>query len=106
MASPNPLDSAQEAQQLLVAYAKQETIEPLKELKRYLALGLAGALSIAIGVVFLALGMLRGLQRLDAFDADAGFLTAVPYAVTVIAMVAVMGLIYLLYGRAKKRVLR
>jgi hypothetical protein len=104
VASANPLESAQEAQQMLVAYAKQETIDPLKDLGRYLAWGLGGALAIFLGVLFLALGLLRGLQELEAFDG--GFTTVVPYVITVIALLAVMGLIYLLYGRAKKRVLR
>jgi uncharacterized membrane protein YidH (DUF202 family) len=104
VASSNPLDSAQEAQQMLVAYAKQETLEPLKDLKRYLALGLGGAVSIFLGVMFLGLGLLRGLQELDAFDG--GFMTVIPYLITVVALAVVMVLIFLLYGRAKKRVLR
>lgn len=104
MASPNPLDSAQEAQQLLVAYAKQETIDPLKSLGRYLAWGVGGAVAIFLGVMFLGLGLLRGLQQLEAFDG--GFMTVLPYLITVAALLVVMGLIYLLYGRAKKRVLR
>jgi hypothetical protein len=104
VANANPLESAQEAQQLLVAYAKQETIDPIKDLGRYLAWGLGGAVSISLGVLFLALGLLRGLQRLEAFDG--GFMTVLPYVITVGALLVVMGLVFLLYGRAKKRVLR
>ena len=104
MAGANPLESAQEAQQLLVAYAKQETIDPLRDLGRYLAWGLAGSLSIFLGVLFLALGLLRGLQVLDTFDS--GIWTVFPYLITMAALLAVIGLIVLLHGRAKKRVLR
>ena len=104
MARANPLESAQEAQQMLVAYAKQETIDPLKDLGRYLAWGLVGSVSIFLGVLFLALGLLRGLQRLDAFDD--GIWTVFPYLITVAALAVVMGLIVGLYSRAKKRVLR
>lgn len=104
MASANPVESAQEAQHLLVAYAKQETIDPLKHLGRYLAWGLAGSLSIFLGVLFLALGLLRGLQQLEVFDS--GFETVLPYLITLGALVVVMGLIFLLYRRAKKRVQR
>jgi hypothetical protein len=98
----NPLEGAQEAQRLLVAYAKQETIDPLRNLGRYLAWGIGGALSTFLGVLLLALGLLRGLQRLAAFDS--GYATVVPYLITVAALVAVIGLIYLLYVRARKRV--
>lgn len=104
MSNANPLEGAQEAQHLLVAYAKQETIEPLKHLGRYLAWGLAGALCIFLGVLFLALGLLRGLQRLEVFDS--GYATVLPYLITVGALVVVMGLIFLLFQRAKKRVQR
>ena len=106
MASANPLESAQEAQQMLVAYAKQETIDPLKDLGRYLAWGIGGAVAIFVGVLFLSLGLLRGLQRLEPFDAEDGLLTTLPYVITVAALLLVMGLIYLLFSRAKKRVLR
>jgi uncharacterized BrkB/YihY/UPF0761 family membrane protein len=104
VASANPLESAQEAQQMLVAYAKQETIDPLKDLGWYLGWGLGGAVSIFLGVMFLALGLLRGLQQLETFDD--GFWTVIPYTITVIALVVVLALIALLYSRAKKRVLR
>lgn len=104
MADANPVESAQDAQHLLVAYAKQETIEPLKHLGRYLAWGLAGAVLLFLGVFFLALGLLRGLQRLEAFDS--GYETVLPYAITVAALVLVLGLIYVLFLRAKKRVER
>jgi hypothetical protein len=104
VASGNPVESAQEAQGLLVAYAKQETIEPLRHLGRYLAWGLGGALSMFLGVLFLALGLLRGLQRLEAFDS--GYGTVLPYLITVGALAVVLGLIYFLFARAKKRVQR
>lgn len=104
MPSSNPLEGAQEARELLVAYAKQETVDPLKHLGRYLAWGLAGAALIFLGVLFLAMGLLRGLQRLDTFDD--GFMTVLPYLITVGALLVTLGLIVLLYQRAKKRVQR
>jgi hypothetical protein len=48
--------------QLVIAYAKQETLDPvLRQLKR-LGWGVAGGLLMALGTAFLALGFVRALQ--------------------------------------------
>ncbi len=60
-------------------YAKQETVEPLKGVGRYVAFGFAGAFLGAFGVAMLLLALLRALQtHVDAFY-GAGSLTWVPY---------------------------
>jgi Putative Actinobacterial Holin-X, holin superfamily III len=46
-------------------YARQETIEPLKGVGRYLGFGVAGALLGGLGVVLLMLSALRALQNPD-----------------------------------------
>jgi hypothetical protein len=46
----------------IVTYAKQQTLDPLRQLGRYIGFGVAGALIIGLGLVFLALGGLRALQ--------------------------------------------
>lgn len=48
--------------ELTKGYARQETIDPLKGLGRYVAYGLTGALLVSIGVVLLLLALLRVLQ--------------------------------------------
>lgn len=53
---------ASELFELTKAYARQETVDPLKGVGRYLAFGIAGALSLGIGVVLLMLAALRALQ--------------------------------------------
>lgn len=71
---------AQELFQLVVGYAKQETLDPVKNLGRFIGFGMAGALLGSLGAVLLLLGGLRLLQTEtgDAFD---GNLTFVPYLV-------------------------
>ncbi|HEX6310114.1 MAG TPA: phage holin family protein [Acidimicrobiia bacterium] len=51
-----------ELRDLLVEYFKQETVVPLKQLGRYVAFGLLGALLLGFGAVFLGLAGLRALQ--------------------------------------------
>ena len=67
VANQTPIEGAQEMQQMLVNYAKQETLEPLKQLGRYLGLGLAGSLFMFLGVFFVGLATLRLLQSIEFF---------------------------------------
>lgn len=71
---------AQELFQLVVGYAKQETLGPVKNLGRYVGFGLAGALLGSLGTVLLLLGGLRLLQTEtgSAFD---GRRTWIPYLI-------------------------
>ena len=46
----------------MVAYVKQETVEPVRRQLRTLGKGLAGAALLAVGTVLLAIGFLRALQ--------------------------------------------
>ena len=47
---------------LVLAYAKQETVEPVRRQVRTLGKGLAGAALLAVGTVLLSIGFLRALQ--------------------------------------------
>ena len=60
--SSDPKETFTEALDLVKAYARQETIEPLKNLKRFVGFGVAGGLLIALGLFFLALSGLRYMQ--------------------------------------------
>ncbi|HEX2039928.1 MAG TPA: hypothetical protein VHF47_09395 [Acidimicrobiales bacterium] len=73
---------AGELWELVVGYAKQETVDPLKRLGRFLAFGLLSSFTLGIGLVLLALAGLRVLQTEtgDAFDGD---LTWAPYLIVV-----------------------
>jgi hypothetical protein len=59
---------ATEFKDLVVAYARQETVEPLRNLGHDLAFGISGAVCIATGILFAMLALLRGLQELSVFN--------------------------------------
>jgi hypothetical protein len=54
--------SGSDALQLVIDYVKQETLNPLKGLGRFMAFGVAGSVALAIGLVVLSVGFLRFLQ--------------------------------------------
>ncbi|MFW2382989.1 MAG: hypothetical protein ACN4GZ_14645 [Acidimicrobiales bacterium] len=105
MAKQNPVDEAKELQTMLVDYAKQETVEPLKTLGRYLSAGLGGAVLIFMGVMFVGLGVLRVLQSQtgDAFE-GLGFLSLVPYLGSMLVMSLLVLVILLAMSKATKAV--
>jgi hypothetical protein len=76
---------------LTVDYVKQETIEPLKGLGRFLAWGLAGSFAIAVGVLLLLVGVLRLLQG-ETGRALTGDWSWVPYFAVSALGLAVVGL--------------
>jgi len=81
---------AGELYDLVRAYAKQETIEPIKGLGRYAAFGVAGSFMVGLGVVLLGVGLLRALQTEtgDTFD---GSWSWAPYLLTLLACAVVAG---------------
>ena len=74
---------ATELWEMVVAYFKQETIEPLKELGRFLSMGVLGSLVLCVGLPLMVLGLLRLLQT-ETGDHLTGSLTWVPYAATLV----------------------
>jgi hypothetical protein len=77
--------------ELTKGYAKQETVEPLKGVGRYLAYGVAGSLLLGIGVVLLMLSGLRALQT-ETGTALTGNWSWVPYLIVLIGGAALIGL--------------
>jgi hypothetical protein len=98
---PNPFEGAQEIQQLLVDYAKQETITPLRSLGRYLGYGLAGSVLVFVGAFFAGLGILRLMQSLSPFEGSS-WASALPYVIAI----AVLGLLVILIATAMQRARR
>lgn len=81
---------AQDLLQLVIGYAKQETLDPIKGLGRFLVWGLAGALVGSLGLVLLLLGGLRLLQSETGTVFD-GRLTWVPYLLVIVVGSAIAG---------------
>jgi hypothetical protein len=79
-------------------YARQETVDPLKGVGRYLAFGGAGAVLIGFGVVLLMLAGLRALQT-ETGTALTGSWSWLPY---VIVLVVAAGLAALAATRITK----
>lgn len=75
--------------ELLISYAKQETLEPLKGLGRFIGWGIAGSLMTSIGVVLLTLAGLRAMQT-QTGDHLTGNLSWVPYAVALVLLGALV----------------
>jgi hypothetical protein len=88
-----------ELKQLTVDYAKQETIDPIKGLGRFVGLGVAGSVLLGIGVCLLGLAALRALQT-ETGDTFGENLSFVPY---LIAFVVLIGLAVVTATRIKER---
>ena len=105
--SRKPADQVTELRDLVVGYAKQETIDPLKSLKRFLILGVSGALCLGVGSVYLILGLLRGLQDLEWFNSstqtDGWHGAWLVYVITILGAAGLLGVIGLVAFRTKRR---
>jgi hypothetical protein len=69
---------ANELISLIITYAKQETVDPIRSLGRYVVFGFAGALLLAVGGGLLALAAIRAVQA-ETGRHLRGDLTWVPY---------------------------
>ena len=77
--------------QLVIDYAKQETLGPIKGLGRFVAFGMAGSVAITLGTVLLLLAVLRALQT-ETGSSFTGKLSWLPYVITGGVAAVVMGL--------------
>ena len=71
--------------EMTVSYAKQETVEPLKGLGRFVAFGVGAALLGGIGIILLTLSALRALQT-QTDGHLGGNLNWVPYLVALVLL--------------------
>lgn len=96
---------ARELWELVVAYFKQETLVPLKQLGRYVGFGVLGALLIGVGVVFFTVAILRALQG-ETGDTFTGDLTWIPYFITAVILAIGGGLVWMARGGHRKEAQR
>ncbi|HZU72564.1 MAG TPA: hypothetical protein VE990_07305 [Acidimicrobiales bacterium] len=93
-----------DAWETAVAYAKQETLEPLKGLTRFVAFGAGGSLALAVGLVVLLVAALRVLQT-DTGTVFKGAHSWLPYLITsatgLVLVVLTAGAI--LSGRSRRK---
>lgn len=95
------IDTLRELWRLLVGYARQETVDPLRSLGRSLGWGLLGALLMGAATVFGALAVLRLLQSETTVFNDT--LSWLPYLIVGLLMVLVAGLALWGISRASDR---
>ena len=91
---------ATELWELTVAYAKQETIDPLKGLGRFVGAGIGGAIFLGIGVSLLLLSGLRALQT-ETSTTFTGNWSWAPYLMVVAAGLVLILLAVLRVSRRK-----
>jgi hypothetical protein len=92
---------ASELWTLTVDYAKQEIKDPLTGLVAYVAWGIATMLLVGVGSILLAMGALRALQT-QTGSTFTGNLSWVPYAIVLVGVLAVLGLVGALIMRGKR----
>lgn len=95
-------DLLTELWELLLAYIKQETLTPLKRLGRYIGFGLAGSISLGMGMVLLALAGLRALQD-ETGTTFTGNWSWAPYAIVFVGSALVIALLWSFTRKRKQR---
>jgi hypothetical protein len=92
---------AGELWELTKGYARQETVDPLKGVGRYLAFGVAGSLLLGVGVVLLLLAGLRALQT-ETGTTFTGNWSWVPYLIVLVVGAALIVLAISRISSSKK----
>ncbi len=103
MAMKNPIEEVQDIQNMVVDYAKQETVDPLKTLGRYLGLGLAGSAVMFLGIFFLGLATMRLMQTFEVFSGGS-WASLAPYGMAVAVLLLAILAIYQTMSRAQEKV--
>ncbi len=87
----DPASQFADVKDLLVGYAKQETVDPIKGLGRFVGYGVSAMLLIGIGAIELTVALLRLLQT-ETGSPLTGNWSWVPYLIT---LLVASGVVYL-----------
>lgn len=92
-----------EIKDLAFKYIKEETIQPIKQMGRFVAWGAAGSVLVGFGYFFLLFGALRFLQ--EQFKVLDGTLSWIPYLIVVVlaGIIIALTLWRIVSGTAKRR---
>ena len=88
--------------ELVKAYAKQETVDPVRNLGRFVAFGVAGSLVLGIGLVVLVVAALRVLQT-ETGSHLRQHLSWIPYAIMIVVCLALAGAAMAGWSRTRNR---
>ena len=75
---------------LVLAYFRQETVEPVRNLGRFVAFGVAGSLVLGMGVSLLMLAVLRFFQT-ETGSTFTGHLSWIPYVIMMVVALVLAG---------------
>jgi hypothetical protein len=82
---------ATELWDLTVTYARQETVDPIKGVGRFLAYGVSGSVALGAGAIMIGISALRALQT-QTGSTFTGNLSWIPYLIVVVGGAAVIAL--------------
>jgi membrane protein implicated in regulation of membrane protease activity len=98
----NPQQTVRELQELIVTYVKQETVEPLTDLRNHVGWAIAGAVLLGFGTLFLEIGLLRLIQE-ETFPHLTGNWSWVPYLIVVVASALAVLIVWSVRSRRKAK---
>ncbi len=104
MSEPSPKsvpETASELWALTKDYARQETLDPFKDLGRYIGFGVGAAVFGGIGFVMLLLAVLRFLQT-ETGERFAGNGSIWPYVIVIVVAIVAVAIAVLLIRRKPK----
>jgi hypothetical protein len=91
-----------ELYELVLAYARQEALDPVKSLGRFIGFGVVGSLLFGIGAVIMLLGGLRFLQTQTGSSLQGNW-SWVPYGIIAVGCAVIIALAMAIRARKSNR---